>query len=343
MPLTTRQKILIIGSLVAIAMVLIPVCLWQQATVKPQLVIYGPRGISDLGYAAAQSFSKKYGINATFVHFGMGSIEIVQKAIEESKDPKADVILAIPEFYATPIIEKGVLEKYAPSNIREISETKIWDRTGHVTPLDEAPIIIIYNSTMLEKLKLPAPETLDDLTRPEYKGLVVYNSPVTSGTGLSVLTWVLTEKGENEGFDYLLRLKANIAPVGYPSGFSSLVTVLRTGRAAIVVSFNSHVVDPQTPHMKTKGTTGFMYREGMALVKGAKNAEAAKKFIEFMISKEGQDLVDPNNYMYPIRDDAVVTNLKNAPRPLKTVTYNWALGGRADVWREKWRTQIAGA
>jgi len=330
--------------LVVVVTISIPVYLWQQrAAVTPQLLIYGPRGISDLGYAAAKAFSSKYGINATFVHFGMGSIEIVNKAIEESKDPKADLIFAIPEFYATPIIEKGILEKYAPPNIGEIPQAKIWDKTGHIMPLDEGYIMVLYNSTTLQKLNLPAPETLDDLLKPEYKGIVIYNSPVTSGTGLSVLTWILTEKGEAGGFDYLSKLKANIAPVGYPSGFSSLVDAMRRGRAAIAISFTSHVVDSATPDMRTKGTTAFVYREGTALVKGAKNAEAAKKFIEFMASKEGQDLVDPKNYMYPVRDDAVVTNLKNAPKPQKIVAYDWALGGKADVWRERWRTQVTGA
>lgn len=346
MKITPRQRILL--ALIVVAAAVLGAVIYLN-TVQPrletQLTIYGPRGIGDLGIAAAETFSKKFGVNATFQHFGMGSIEIANKILEEVRSgaQAADIIYGFPEFYAKPLLDAGVLLEYVPPNINEIARDKIWDLTRRITPLDEGYIVVMYNQSVLSQRGLAPPEALDDLLRPEYKGLVVYNNPTTSGTGLSVLTWVLTEKGERDGFDFLQKLKQNIARPGYPTGFSALVRALRSGEVAVTVSFTSHTVDPQTPSMKSMMAKGFVYREGVAIVKGAKNLEAAKKFIEFMLSKEGQDLVDPKNFMYPVRGDSVLVNMKNAQIPRSLVYHKSELGGKADAWREKWRTEVFGA
>lgn len=312
-----------------------------QPQLEPSLVVYGPKGIRTFANKAVTVFSGKYGVNASFVHYGMGSIEIANKLISEKDHPMADVIMGLPEFYARPVIEAGVLEKHRPPNLREIPASKIWDSSGYIVPMDEGYVVIVYNETMISERHVPAPSTLDDLLDPRFRGLVTYPNPVTSGTGLSFLTWVLKEKGEAGGWEYLDRLKGNI--VFYPSGWTEAMDAFIKGEAAVGVMFNTDTVYSETPDLNSTMQKGFVYREGIALVKGAPHSEAAKKFIEFMLSKEAQDIAGPYGYVYPVRPDALGSlkdDIAKARLPEELVRFDASLAGNADVWRKKWQQEI---
>jgi thiamine transport system substrate-binding protein len=314
----------------------------QQPKLEGTLIVYGPKGIRSFANEAVRVFSQRYGVNATFVHYGMGSIEIANRLISEKSSPTADVILGIPEFYAKPVIESDVLEAYSPPNLGEIPLNKIWDPSGHILPVDEGYIVIVYNETIVAERHLPVPSTLDDLLDPRFKGLLIYPNPLTSGTGLSFLTWVLTEKGEDAGWQYLHRLKENV--IFYPSGWTDAMDAFIRGEAAVGVMFNTDTVYSETPNLNSTMSRGFVYREGIALVKGAPHKEAAKKFIEFMLSKEGQDLAAPWGYVYPVRPDATLSgDVARARTPSSLVSFNPSLGGNADVWRDRWNREILGS
>ena len=51
-----------------------------------------------MGKALAQVFSKKYGVNATFVPLG-GAVEMVNELVGNRDNPSWDVAIGIPEFY----------------------------------------------------------------------------------------------------------------------------------------------------------------------------------------------------------------------------------------------------
>jgi len=341
--ITFRQRALVlVAALILIGAASSLYLTTLQPRLESTLVVYGPKGIRSFANQAVKAFSEKYGVNATFTHHGMGSIEIANRLVSEKASPTADVILGLPEFYAKPVIEAGVLEKYSPPNLEEIPSSKVWDQSGHILPVDEGYIVVVYNETIIAEKGLPAPSTLDDLLDSRYKGLVMYPNPVTSGTGLSFLTWVLTEKGEDAGWPYLEKLKENV--VFYPSGWTEAMDAFIKGEVAVGVMFNTDTVYSETPNLNSTMAKGFVYREGIALVKGAPHKEAAKKFIEFMLGKEGQDLAAPHGYVYPVRPDAALSgDVEKARVPSNLVTFNPSLAGNADVWREKWEREIKGA
>ncbi|MEM1663559.1 MAG: thiamine ABC transporter substrate-binding protein [Pyrobaculum sp.] len=303
------------------------------------LVVVGPTGISDLGLALAKEFSKKYGVNVTFVALG-GAVEMVNELVRSGEAPPWDVAIGIPEFYYTILVERGVL--HCPGiRIEGVPQEEYWDPSGCIYPLDKSYIGIVYNESALMKLGLSPPASLDDLLKPEYKGLVTYPNPVTSGTGLAVISWVMSIKGEEEGWGFLKSLHGQLAKVGYPSGFTATRNALRRGDVVIALSWFSHAIDPSTPHMKAVTTNAFLYREGLAILKNSRNKELAVEFVKFVLSKEGQDLVDKYNYMLPVRPDAVIINNKGLPQPESVVVFNHALGAKADQWRLRWQREIA--
>lgn len=333
----------LLAALVVVA-VLIGVVLALQAGQRGgenRLVIVGPAGIGDLGRELARRFSERYGVNATFVALG-GAVEMVNELVRAGESPPWDVAIGIPEFYYRQLVDRGLLYCFKPANLGEIPSGEVWDPSGCVYPLDKSYIGIVYNATLLGRLGVPPPSGLDDLLRPEYRGLVTYPSPVTSGTGLAVLAWVMSVKGEGEGWRYLKALSANVARLGYPTGFTPLRNALKRGEVAVALSWYSHAIDPGTPHMRAVTSSAFLYREGLAVLRNARHRDLAVKFVEFALSKEGQDLVDPYNYMLPVRPDALVKNNQGLPQPQSVVVYDQALGAKADEWRLRWQREVAG-
>ncbi|MEZ0318945.1 MAG: extracellular solute-binding protein [Pyrobaculum sp.] len=336
--MSIRTLLVIVVVIAAVLAAFLAIQAAQQTSAK-RLVIVGPAGISDLGQALAKKFSEKYGVNATFVALG-GAVEMVNELVRNRDNPPWDVAIGIPEFYYTVLIDKDVL--YCPGfKIEGVPQEEFWDPRGCVYPLDKSYIGIVYNATALSKLGIPPPQTLDDLLKPQYKGLVTYPNPVQSGTGLAVLSWVMSVKGEEAGWAYLKQLSGQIAKIGYPSGFTSLRNALKRGEVLVALSWYSHAIDPGTPDMKAATYSAFLYREGLAVLKNAKNRDLAVEFVKFALSKEGQDLVDPYNYMLPVRPGAVVENNKGLPQPQSIVVYNPALGSKADEWRLRWQREIA--
>jgi len=83
-----------------------------------------------------------------------------------------------------------------------------------------------------------------------------------------------------------------------------------------------------------------VYREGIALVKGARNSELAKKFIEFVLGVDGQNIVAPAGYMYPVNPGASSSSLSSSPRPQVEITFNPGIAGNVVEWLDRWRREV---
>ena len=288
--------------------------------------------------ALIKEFQRRYNVIVAFVHYDMGSIDIANKLISEKGNPVADVIIGLPEFYARQVLDADVLESYAPANLSMIPENEIWDKTGHIFPVDKGYVLITYNETLISEKGLPIPRTLDDLLRPEYKGLVFYQDPTSSGTGLSFLIWVLSVKGTEPGFAFLKALEPSVKM--HPSGWTTSIVALKAGEVEIGSMYNTDVEYVEVPHLESAAVEGFVYREGIALVKGAKNSELAKKFIEFVLGVDGQNIVAPAGYMYPVNTNASSPSLSSSPRPQVEITFNPNIAGNVVEWLDRWRREV---
>ena len=288
--------------------------------------------------ALIDEFQRRYNVIVAFVHYDMGSIGIANKLISEKGNPIADVIIGLPEFYAKQVLDADVLESYTPANLSMIPENERWDKTGHIFPVDKGYVLITYNETIISEKGIPIPRTLDDLLRSEYKGLVFYQDPSSSGTGLSFLVWVLSVKGTEPGFAFLKALEPSVKM--HPSGWTTSIVALKAGEVAIGSMYNTDVEYVEVPHLKSAAVEGFVYREGIALVKGAKNSEIAKKFIEFVLGVDGQNIVSPAGYMYPVNPDASSSSLSSSPKPQVEITFNPSIAGNVIEWLDRWRREV---
>lgn len=147
-----------------------------------------------------------------------------------------------------------------------------------------------YNSEILSAKNIPAPSCWKDLTDPRYRGLVLMANPNSSGTAFTVLATLIQLLGEEEAFNYLAALSRNI-PHFTTSGAEPVKAAAR-GETGIGISFIHDAVTQKlagAPMVVVAPCEGTGYEIGaVSIVKGARHREAARLFVDFALSPEGQ-------------------------------------------------------
>jgi len=194
----------------------------------------------------------------------------------------------------------------------------------------------------------PAPETWDDLAKPEYKGLVAVANPNTSGTAYTTLVTILLMKGEAKGWDSLTRLHKNVSQ--YTKSGSAPGQLAGRGEVAVGIVFLHDAVMyaeegfPVKPVAPTDGT-GYEIG-GLSLIKGAPHKEIAKKFIDWALTPETQAIAKD------FRSFQLQSNKKTPLPPVvlkhgmdfehvKTIKYDflWASQNRERILKQ-WTEQV---
>jgi len=160
---------------------------------------------------------------------------------------------------------------------------------------------IVYNRDVLDRLDLPEPRSFDDLTDPRYLGWVALADPRQSGSITTTFDSILNNRGWNEGWRVLRGLCANaryFAAASYRPP-----TDVSTGDAAAGLAIDFYgrsqaqaVLQPgQSP---AEGRVGYSEPAGdvfidpdpISILRGGPNPDLARRFIEFVLSDEGQAL-----------------------------------------------------
>jgi thiamine transport system substrate-binding protein len=159
------------------------------------------------------------------------------------------------------------------------------------------------------------PQSLEDLTKPEYDGLLVVENPATSSTGLAFMLATVAYFGDSFT-DYWQALKDNGVVVvdgwetAYYNNFSGssghgprpMVVSYGTSPAAEVIFAEQKPDDAPTASIIGPDTC-FRQIEFVSILKGTKNRALAEKFVDFMLSKEFQEDVPLQMFVYPVNPD----------------------------------------
>lgn len=176
---------------------------------------------------------------------------------------------------------------------------------------------IILNTEVLKAKGLKAPQSYEDLLKPEYKGLISMPSPKASGTGYIFLKSLVNSMGEEKAFAYFDQLSKNI--LQYTSSGSGPVNALINKEVAIGLGMTA-----QGALKKTEGAPLeiIFFKEGspytyytLAMIKGKEKNKAVKEVFDYMNST----LVEDNVRMYypeKMYKDKDYT-IKNMPENIK--------------------------
>jgi iron(III) transport system substrate-binding protein len=149
---------------------------------------------------------------------------------------------------------------------------------------------VIFNDKLLASKNLPKPRTWDELLDPKYRGLITFTRAAASGTLHNLVELFLQRRGVEEGWGYWRILAANL---GKWSGRSfDVYMAVKTGEAAIgVAQAEDFAVTARAeglPISYSYMDMNTMILSPIAILRGAPNESAAKAFVDFLLTREGQ-------------------------------------------------------
>lgn len=297
-----------------------------------------------------QSFEQANNAKVVFLQSGDAGAAL-NKAVLTKNAPLADVLYGVDNTFLSRALEADIFEPYQSSQLSEISDEFKLDQSNRALPVDYGDVCINYDKAYFADHDLAVPQSLEELSKPEYKGLLVTENPATSSTGLAFLLATVAHYGDTFT-DYWKALKENGLVVvdgwetAYYTNFSGssghgpqpMVVSYGTSPAAEVYYAEKKPNDAPTASILGADTC-FRQIEFVGILKGAKQRALAEKFVDFMLSKQFQEDMPLQMFVYPVNPNATLPDefVKYAQAPKQTA--NLApdvIAKKRDAWIQAW-------
>ncbi|MGW0884149.1 thiamine ABC transporter substrate-binding protein [Streptomyces sp. NPDC002671] len=268
-----------------------------------------------------KDFEKQSGYKVRVLNDGDAG-QAVNKAILTKDNPQGDVFFGVDNTLLSRALDNGLFQSYEPKASDLVLPQYRVDQDKHrVTPIDTGDICVNYDKAYFSKHKLTPPQSFADLAKPEYKNLLVTENASTSSPGLGFLLGSAAQFGDNGWQGYWKKLKANGVKVvdGWEQAYRQEFSGSSEGKKAggdrpLVVSYASSppaevIYAKKRPSTAPTGVsygTCFRQTEYAGLLSNAKNTKGGKAFLDFLLTKEFQDDMPLNMFVYPVVKGAAV-------------------------------------
>jgi len=277
-------------------LLLVTVPLVSPATAfAEELTVYtaGPRALID---ALVQDFREQTGTRVNVFQSSTG--QVMARLESERSRPNADVVISASWGSAAALKERGELLEYTPKGAGQVPDD-FKDRYYIAQGITALGLVWNRDSDV------PKPTDWRDLADPEYRDQVTMPDPAQSGAAFQLLTGLLGEYGEEETWGLMRSLHDNGMLVPGPNA-RALNPVLQ-GAKSVVFGAVDYIALGQRANgerieviFPESGTV--LSPRPMMILKSTDNPEAAKAFMDFMLSEAGQGHV-ADRYLIPARSD----------------------------------------
>lgn len=308
------------------------------------LVTYDSYAISK---STLRAFTEETGYPVQIVRAG-DAAEVVNRALLTNGTPEGDVLFGVDDNLLSRATEAQLFEPYDGAGVEKVPQE--YRVESGVTPIDLGDVCVNFDRRWFADQGLAVPRTLDDLTLPEYRDLLVVENPATSTPGLAFLLASVAQFGP-EGFSgYWQRLKGNGVQVenswdsAYYRRFSG---GSGEGDRPLVVSYASSppaevaFADDPTGPVPTGVLLDTCYRqiEFAGLLTGAPNPDGGKALIDFMLTSTYQEDLPLSNFVFPVIPGTKLPKVfqdhaELAAEPLSLPPEEVAVG--RDTWVARW-------
>ncbi|MDR1731074.1 MAG: ABC transporter substrate-binding protein [Synergistaceae bacterium] len=274
------------------------------------------------GRAILAAFTRATGVEVEAVFLSSGPA--MSRIESEKAEPQADVWFGAPAENHVLAKEQDLTQSYIPKEVKNLAPF-FKDPDGYWHAFYMNPLGLGVLTQELAKTKKPAPKTWQDLLKPPYKGIIQMPSPQSSGTAYSLVCTLIELWGEEKAFDFMKKLHPNIQ--AYTQSGTGPAQSLAAGETQIAIQF--------TPGLLKLAGTGFPVdvffpEEGVgfeaaaiSILQGAKNLEAAKTLVDWIISKNGQRaIVEAKTYFFPVRGDVSAEKGLPTLHEIKLINYD---------------------
>jgi len=312
-------------------------------TVTLRLLTHDSFAVSDDLLA---SFTEDTGIEVELLQGGDAGT-VVNQAILTKGNPQADVLFGIDSTFLTRALDEDLFVPYESGALDEVDDDFLLDPEHRVTPVDYGDVCLNYDKAWFDSSGVPVPTSLEDLTDPAYRDLLVVENPATSSPGLAFLLATIDAFGADGWQQWWSDLRANGVEVtdgwedAYYGSFSGGTT--SDGTRPLVVSYASSppaeviFADPPITEAPTGVVTAGCYRqiEAAGILVGTDHEDEAGQLIDFLLSEAFQADVPLSMFVYPVRE--------GTPLPAEFVAHAVAPGEVSelaptdiDAHREEW-------
>ena len=223
--------------------------------------------------------------------------------------PLGDAVFGIDNTFASRAVDEGILAAYRPDDLPEGTSDRALpgELSDYLTPVDFGDVCVNIDRTWFEREGVEEPQSLADLTEPEYEGLFVTPGASTSSPGLAFLLATIAEFGQDGWQQYWSDLVDN--DVRVVSGWEDAYTVDFTagggdGDRPIVLSYASSppftIGDDGTPTTTALMDTCFGQVEYAGVLEGAANEDGAQAAVDYLLSDTVQAALPESMYVFPV-------------------------------------------
>lgn len=302
----------------------------QDSSGKKQLSLTIYAGLmEDHANAVAKEFEKETGVKTSIVRMSGG--EIITRIRAEKSNTKASVWYGGPADTFIQGEQEGLLEKYVSPTAKDFPD-KYKDKNGYWTGIYNGYLGFVCNKKLLKEKNVEAPKSWEDLLKPEFKGQIVVANPGSSGTAYTMLATLVQLKGEKAAMEYLKKLDGQVKQ--YPKTGSAPAQMAGMGETMVGICFLhdgiKYTKQGYSDIVLSAPSEGTGYEIGaVGLIKNAPDQEAAKKFIDWCLKKESQELGQKyGSFQFLTNPKAVAPKEAEQLKSTKLINYDMDFAGK---------------
>jgi iron(III) transport system substrate-binding protein len=316
---------------------------------RAPLVLYSPHGRDLLVLFEKTYEAQNPAIDVQWLD--MGSQEVYDRVRTEKANPQGDVFFGGPASILQRAAAEGLLEPYRPAWADQIAASGR-DGQDRFFALYRTPPILVYNEKALPAEE--APQDWDDLLDPRFAGKVLVREPVASGTMRTIFGFILARSqaqtgSTGAGFEWLRKLDAQTKE--YVSNPALLHLKMERQEGVVTaweltdILFQRKRGAPLAYVFPKSGSP--VIADSVGLIKGARHPEEAKKFLDWVGSREIQVLAAKELFRLPARQDIPADELpdwaREATSKLVEAELDWAfLAAHQNEWMQTWDKTVRG-
>jgi iron(III) transport system substrate-binding protein len=267
----------------------------DAAKKEGEVVWYSTLIVDQLVRPVAAAFEEKYGIPVQFSRTPAGEMALKVQNEIRANSVQVDVFDANAAFFQ--VLPLDDLESYVPEAAAAYP-ADLKDPDGRYYSVNVFTMTTGINTELVAEDEYP--KIYEDLLDPKWKGRMAWTTDLTPNGPPGFIGNILMTMGEEKGMEYLRALaKQDIAKI--PASQRVVLDQVISGEYAIgLMIFNHHAVisaDKGAPVTWLKIEPVVSTSNYAGIIKGAPHPNAAKLFLDFLLSNEGQNVFRDANYL----------------------------------------------
>lgn len=268
------------------------------------LVVYSGRGES-LVDPLIQEFAAETGIDVQ-VRYG-GTAEVAATLLEEGENSPADIFYAQDPGGLGAVQEAGLLTELPQELLDQVPE-RFQSPEGNWIGISGRARVVVYNTEAITDPESQLPDDLWGFTEPEWQGRLGW-AP-TNGSFQAMVTGMRAIWGEERTAEWLQGIQDN-DPIVYEN---NTAIVAATGAGEVDAGFVNHYYlfrfiaeegesfGARNYFLPGGGPGSLIMVSGAGILETASNRDNAERFLEYLLSPEGQQYFASETYEYPLID-----------------------------------------